>query len=93
MSLELTIITAVVGLLVSVLSIISFVNSTKKELKNDGNDHGEMANDIKYIKNAQQDIIINQKEISNKLDTNNERVTRLEEQVKVHDKRLSKLEK
>lgn len=93
MSLELTIITAVVGLLVSVLSIISFVNSTKKESKNDGNDHGEMANDIKYIKNAQQDIIINQKEISNKLDTNNERVTRLEEQVKVHDKRLSKLEK
>lgn len=93
MSLELTIIIAVVGLLVSVLSIISFVNSTKKESKNDGNDHGEMANDIKYIKNAQQDIIINQKEISNKLDTNNERVTRLEEQVKVHDKRLSKLEK
>ena len=93
MSLELTIIISVVGLLVSVLSIISFVSSNKDKSKLDGNKDGEMANDIRYIKNTQQDIIVSQKEISNKLDTNNERVTRLEEQVKVHESRLDKLEK
>lgn len=93
MSLELTIIIAVVGLLVSVLSVISFVSSNKEKSKQDGNKDGEMANDIRYIKNTQQDIIVSQKEISNKLDTNNERVTRLEEQVKVHESRLDKLEK
>ncbi|MCI7428520.1 MAG: hypothetical protein MSS83_05385 [Methanobrevibacter sp.] len=93
MSLELTIIIAVVGLLVSVLSIISFVSSNKQQSKKDGTMGGEMINDIRYIKNTQQDIIVSQKEISNKLDNNNERVTRLEEQVKVHESRLDKLEK
>lgn len=93
MSLELTIIIGVVGLLVSVLSVISFISSNKEASKRDGSKDGEMANDIKYIKNTQQDIIVSQKEISNKLDKNNERVTRLEEQVKIHESRLDKLEK
>lgn len=93
MSLELTIIIGVIGVLVSVLSIISFFNNNKQKSKDDGTTQGEMLNDIRYIKNSQQDIIINQKELSKKFDDHTERLIRIEEKVKQHEDRLDKLEK
>ena len=92
MKVDLSIVTALIGLTVSILTVISFVLTRNEKHKNDGVNDGEMHNDIKYIKQTQTDIIVSQKEISNKLDKNNERVTRLEEQVKMHENRINKLE-
>lgn len=93
MSNELSLIIAIVGLFVSLTTIISFVLGRKDKGKKDGVAQGEMINDIKYIKQTQTDIMVGQKEILNKLDKTNERVTRLEEQEKMLEKRVSKLEK
>ena len=93
MSLELTIIISVISGLVGVLSIITFFGNNKQKSKDDGAKQGEMLNDIKYIKNTQQDIVLNQKELSKKFDEHTERLIRIEEKVKQHDDRLEKLEK
>ena len=93
MSNELTLIIAIIGLVVSFLTIISFVLGRQDKGRQQGTEQGEMVNDIKYIKQTQTDIMVGQKEILNKLDKTNERVTRLEEQEKMLEKRVSKLEK
>lgn len=93
MSNELTMIIAIVGLFVSITSIISFVVGRKDKGVKSGEMQGEMHQDIKYIKQTQTDILVSQKEILNKLDETGERVTRLEEQMKSHERRILKLER
>lgn len=93
MSNELTLVIAIVGLFVSITSIISFFVARKDKGVKNGEMQGEMHQDIKYIKQTQTDILVSQKEILNKLDETGERVTRLEEQVKSHERRILKLEK
>lgn len=93
MSNELTLIIAIVGLLASIIAIITFVLNRKDKGRKDGEAHGEMANDIKYVKQTQTDILVSQKEILNKLDATKERVTRVEETLKSHERRILKLEK
>ena len=93
MSNELSLIIAVVGLVVSLTTIVSFVLGRKDKGRQEGAEQGEMANDIKYVKQTQTDILVSQKEILNKLDKTGERVTRLEEQEKMLERRITKLEK
>lgn len=93
MSNELTLVIALVGLVSSFIAIISFVLTRKEKGENKGEEHGEMVQDIKYIKQTQTDILVGQRELTNKLDGTKERVTRIEEQVKMHEKRIQKLEK
>ena len=92
MSNELSLIIAVVGLFGSLVAIISFVLTRKEKGENKGEEHGEMVQDIKYIKRTQSDILVGQRELSQKLDGTKERVIRLEEQVKNHESRIKKLE-
>ena len=91
MSNELTLLIAFIGLCASIFSIVAFVLSRKDKGEKNGETHGEMVQDIKYIKQTQTDIMVGQKEILNKLDITKERVTRLEEQVKMHDKEINRL--
>lgn len=93
MSSELSLIIAIIGIFVSLTTLVSFVLTRKEKSENKGEEHGEMVQDIKYIKQTQTDIMVGQKEISSKLDGTKERVTRLEEQTKMLDKRIQKLEK
>ena len=99
MSLELTLIIALVGLLCSVLTIITFVSGRKDKGKQDGVQQGELASSLDYIKTAQTNILIGQKEITNKLDKINEEVIvlkvkekNLEEKEKNLEERVKKLE-
>lgn len=93
MSNELSLIIAIIGLLVSLTTIISFVLGRKDKGRQEGEEHGEMVNDIRYIKQVQTDISVGQREILTKLDKTNERVIRLEEQEKTLERRITKLEK
>lgn len=93
MSNELTLIIAIVGLFVSLISIASFIIGRKDKGEKSGEVQGEMHQDIKYIKQTQTDILVSQKEILNKLDDTTERVTRLEERTKGLERRITKLEK
>ena len=92
MSTELTLIIAVVGLIVSITTIISFVLTRRDKGRKEGVEYGELESDIAYIKTAQTNILVGNDKISNKLDTLNEKVIRLEEKYKSVDKRLTKLE-
>lgn len=91
MSNELALTVTIVGLISTIIAIVSFVLARKEKGEKNGEKNGEMLNDIKYIKQMQTDIMVGQKEISNKLDGTKERVTRLEEQVKIHDKEITRL--
>lgn len=93
MSNEVALIIAVIGLIVSILSIISFVLTRREKGRKEGVEYGEMEQDIKFIKNAQTNVILGQEKISTKLDVVNEKVIRLEEKYKSVDKRVTKLEK
>ena len=93
MSNELAMIISIVGLFSTILAIISFILTRKEKGENKGEAHGEMVQDIKYIKQTQTDILVGQRELTQKLDGTKERVTRIEEQVKMHEKRIQKLEK
>ncbi len=92
MSNELTLIIAIVGLIVSLLTIISFVLTRREKGRKEGVEYGELESDIAYIKTAQTNILVGNDKISTKLDTINEKVIRLEEKYKSVDKRLTKLE-
>ena len=83
---------AFVGLVVSIMTIISFVLTRREKGRKEGVEYGEMEQDIKFIKNAQTNVILGQEKISTKLDAVNEKVIRLEEKYKSVDKRVKKLE-
>ena len=93
MSNEVALIIAIIGFIVSILSIISFVLTRREKGRKEGVEYGEMEQDIKFIKNAQTSVILGQEKISTKLDIVNEKVIRLEEKYKSVDKRLTKIEK
>ena len=93
MSEELSLIIAIIGVIVSITTLISFVVGRKDKGHREGEEQGEMINDIKYIKQVQTNIAVDQKEILSKLDKTNERVTRVEEQLKSHERRIQKIEK
>lgn len=92
MSEELSLIIAIVGLVASLIAILSFALGRRDKGREQGKEHGEMENDIKYIKQIQTNIAVDQKEILHKLDKTAERVTRLEEQEKMLERRVNKLE-
>ena len=99
MSTELAIIIAVFGLLSSLIAIISFFLARKDKGRKDGEDYGEMTNNIEYIKQTQTNILIGQKEITAKLDKVNEEVIvlkvkekNLEDKERELEKRVEKLE-
>lgn len=92
MSDELTLIIAIVGLLCSIISIIVFVTGRQEKGKKEGVEFGEIESNIEYIKNAQTNVLVGQREISTKLDKVNEQTIRLEEKYKSLDKRVTKLE-
>ena len=100
MSSELTMIIAIVGLCVSLLSIVTFIINQKGKGKQDGMEQGELSNSIEYIKQTQTNILIGQKETNAKLDRINEEVIvlkvkeeTLEEKEKDLEKRVEKLER
>ena len=100
MSYELSLIIAIIGVLVSITTLVSFVLTRKEKGKQDGKAQGEMANSLKYIEQAQTNILIGQKELTTKLDKMNEDVIvlrvkeeSLEEKEKDLEKRVEKLER
>ena len=93
MSTELMLIIEIVGLLVCFTTILSFILTRKDKNIKTGEEHGEITNDIKYIKQAQTNILVSQEKISTKLDDMNEKVIRQDEQIKQLDKRVVKIEK
>ena len=100
MSSELTLIIAIVGLCVSMITIISFVTGRRDKGRQDGMEQGELSNSIEYIKQTQTNILIGQKETNTKLDRINEEVIvlkvkeeTLEEKEKDLEKRVEKLER
>ena len=93
MSNELTLIVAIVGLAVSLTTIITFFAKSKAAGRKDGVEHGEIGSDIQYIKRTQTDILVGQREITQKLDGVREATIRLEEKYNSLEKRVSKLEK
>ena len=93
MSYELMLIIEIVGLLVCFTTILSFFLARKDRNIKTGTEHGELTNDIKYIKQAQMNILVSQEKISTKLDNMNEKVIRQDEQIKQLDKRVGKIEK
>ena len=100
MSIELAIIIAVIGVTVSITTIISFVLGRKDKGKQEGVEHGEISNNIKYIMQAQTNILLGQKEMTAKLDKVNEEVIilkvkekNLEDKEEALEKRIEKLEK
>lgn len=100
MSNELTLIIAIVGLCVSILSIVTFFLNQKTKGKQDGKAQGELTNSLKYIEQTQTTILIGQKEMTAKLDKINEEVIvlkvkeeTLEEKEKDLEKRVEKLER
>lgn len=93
MSAELTLIIALIGLAVSITTIISFFRNSRKDGKKEGVEYGEIESDIAYIKRTQTDILVGQREITQKLDGVREDTIRLDEKYKSLDKRVTKLEK
>lgn len=93
MSNELSLIVAIIGLSVSITTIITFFRNSKKDGKKEGVEYGEIESDIQYIKRTQTDILVGQREITQKLDGVREDTIRLDEKYKSLDKRVSKLEK
>lgn len=93
MSQELTLIIAIVGLAVSLTAIITFFSKSKKDGKKEGVQYGEIESDIAYIKRTQTDILVGQREITQKLDGVREDTIRLDEKYKSLDRRVTKIEK
>lgn len=93
MSVEFTLIVAIVGLAVSLTTIITFFSKSRKDGKKEGVEYGEIESDIQYIKRTQTDILVGQREITQKLDGVREETIRLDEKYKGLERRVSKLEK
>ena len=93
MSNELSLIIAIVGLAASLTTIILFFTKSKEQSRTDGVEYGEIESDIQYIKRTQTDILVGQREITQKLDGVREATIRLDEKYKSLEKRVSKLEK
>lgn len=93
MSTELALFIAFIGLAVSITTIITFFTKSKAQGRKDGVEYGEIESDIQYIKRTQTDILVGQREITQKLDGVREDTIRLDEKYKNLDKRVTKLEK
>lgn len=93
MSNELSLIIALVGFITSIIAIITFVVGRKEKGKQDGVEHGEIVNSLKYIEQSQTNILIGQKETNTKLDKINEEVIVLKVKEKVLEEKESDLEK
>lgn len=92
MSAELTLIIAIIGLVVSILSIVSFIMGRRDKGKQDGEAQGKIANSLKYIEQAQTNILIGQKEVTAKLDKINEEVIVLKVRENNLEERVERLE-
>ena len=100
MSNELMLIIEIIGVLVAITTLISFVLTRRDKGKQDGKVQGEMTNSLKYIEQTQTNILIGQKEMTAKLDKINEEVIvlkvkeeMLEEKENDLEKRVEKLER
>ena len=100
MSNELTLVVAVIGLIVSIMTIVTFVLTRKEKGKAEGVEQGEILNSLKYIEQSQTNVLIGQKEMTAKLDKINEEVivlkvkeNILEERESALEERVDKLEK
>ena len=90
---DLTMIIAIVGLIASITAIITFILGRKEKGKQDGVEHGEIVNSLKYIEQSQTNILIEQKAITTKLDKINEEVIVLKVKEKVLEEKENDLEK
>ncbi|MHC1747504.1 MAG: hypothetical protein AB9856_03835 [Cellulosilyticaceae bacterium] len=87
----LTQILAFLGVLSPLVAVITYITGTKKEIKTDGQDQGELRADIKYIRNGVEDIRVDMRVQDSKIDGLTERVTRVEESAKQAHHRVDEI--
>lgn len=88
-------ITAVLSILSAVVSIIAIINfwkSNKKENEQSGSKAGALQSDLAYIKNLLNDVKTEVKGIDKRIEENTERIAKVEESVRQAHKRLNQLE-
>lgn len=89
---NLALIQIIFSISVAFLSIVTFFYTRKKENMASGNKTGELYSELRHINAVLSDVRVEINEINHKMDTNSERITRVEESVRQAHKRLNTLE-
>lgn len=89
---NLTALFSILSALVSIIAIINFWKSSKKENEQSGSKAGALQSDLAYIKNLLNDVKTEVKGINERIEENTERIAKVEESVKQAHARLSLLE-
>ena len=81
-----------IGLIATLCSVAGFFLGRKKEVKQEGNNEGEMKADMEYLKRRSDDTLLEVKDINKSISNLSERVTRVEESAKQAHKRIDRIE-
>lgn len=81
-----------VGTICSVIfGYVGYQKGTKKDSYKDGDNDGTLKSDTQYIKRRVDDVLLEQRNINNTLNTHGERITRVEESAKQAHKRINEI--
>lgn len=80
------------GALGAALGVMGAIVALKKESKNQGASEASIASKVDYISRGVDDIKLDFKDQARKIDSQNERLTRVEESAKQAHHRINKLE-
>ena len=87
MSIE-TAVTLLAGV-VSILTIVTFLNGRKKDNKKDGEKEGNLKSDLQYIKEVLLDVRAETKEINRLLDNHSIEIAKAQSSIKATNERLN----
>lgn len=83
---------SILSAVVSIIAIINFWKTSKKENEQSGSKAGALQSDLAYIKNLLNDVKAEVKGINERIEENTERIAKVEESVRQAHKRLTQLE-
>ncbi len=81
-------ISIVIAALAGVVSVVAFFIARAKEKFRDGNEHGELFSDVKYVKRRVDDVLLESKDTNKRLDALTERLAKVEESAKSAHRRI-----
>lgn len=84
---------ALLAVISAFLAVSTFINTRKKDTRNEGAQQAAFSADLSYIKEMLQDVRSNVKEITRSSDTHTEKIAKLEEQLHSAFMRIERLEK
>lgn len=94
---ELSQMVVVIGAAGAVCSIlfgyVGYRRGLLKDTSDSGNEKGALKANIEYIKRRTDDVLLEQRAITNTLSAHSERITRVEESAKQAHKRMDRLDK